>query len=114
LLLPGVLLSGMKARGLPFSPYSVRRAIENTAQFMEGLDVFAQGHGLLQVERAFEHLTAHSNACERDVRFHVTCGASNKGIHLRGGLQDTPKEVGVNIEPIFLKNDYAGVLLTLT
>lgn len=103
----------MKARGLPFSPYSVRRAIENTAQFMEGLDVFAQGHGLLQVEKAFEHLSAHSDACERDVRFHVTCGASNKGIHMRGGLQDTPKEVGVNIEPIFLKNDRAGTQLFL-
>jgi len=98
----------MKARGLPYSPYSLKRALENTAHFMEGLDVFAQGHGLLQVEKAFEHLCAHANAVERDVRFHITCGTSSKGIHMRGGLQDSPKEIGVNVEPIFLKQDHAG------
>ncbi|XP_059484190.1 tripeptidyl-peptidase 2 isoform X2 [Neocloeon triangulifer] len=102
-----VLLSGMKSLSLPYSPYSVKRAIESTAQFMEDLDVFAQGHGLLQVERAFAHLCKYSNACERDVRFHVTCGTSSKGIHMRGGLQDKAKEHSITVEPFFLKNDYA-------
>ncbi|XP_065343517.1 tripeptidyl-peptidase 2 isoform X3 [Cloeon dipterum] len=102
-----LLVSGMKARSLPYSPYSMKRALENTAQYMEDLDDFAQGHGLLQVEKAFAHLCKYADACERDVRFHITCGTSGKGIHLRGGLQDTAKEQSITVEPFFLKNDYA-------
>ncbi|KAF4524231.1 hypothetical protein B566_EDAN012199 [Ephemera danica] len=100
-----VLLSGMKARDLPYSPYSVKRAVEVTAQHLDSIDEFAQGHGLLQVERAFEHLVTYCEEIERDVRFHVTCGISSKGVHLRGGLQEHSKEVIVNVEPIFLKAD---------
>jgi tripeptidyl-peptidase-2 len=107
-LLAAVLLSGMKAQGLPYSPYSVKRAVEMTAQHLDSIDEFAQGHGLLQVERAFEHLVSYHEEVERDVRFHVTCGISSKGVHLRGGLQEHPKEVNINIEPIFLNADDTG------
>ena len=44
-----LLLSGMKSRNLPFSPFSVKRALEQTALFLDGVEVFAQGHGLVQV-----------------------------------------------------------------
>lgn len=43
----------MLARKLPYSPYSIKRALENTAQFFDTLDVFAQGRGLLQVNTFF-------------------------------------------------------------
>ncbi|XP_067010836.2 tripeptidyl-peptidase 2 [Anabrus simplex] len=100
------LLSGMKKQNLQYSPYSVKRALENSALFLDSLDQFAQGHGLLQVGKAFEHLTKYHNQPERDVRFHVTCGMNNsKGIHLRGGLQDRPKDYTVTVEPFFLDPD---------
>jgi tripeptidyl-peptidase-2 len=98
----------MKAQGLPYSPYSVKRAVEVSAQYLDSVDQFAQGHGLLQVERAFEHLSTYTGQPERDVRFHVTCGVANKGVHLRGGMQDRPREVNVTIEPVFLKVDETG------
>ncbi len=102
-----LLLSGMKQLGLPFSPFSVRRALENSALPLPQNCQFAQGHGLLQVDGAFDHLTRHHAAAERDVRFVVTCNGASKGIHIRrclgngdsvGGKQEIP----VRVEPVFL------------
>ena len=47
--LTGLILSGLKANSVPYSPYSVRRAIENTAQKVNGVEVFAIGNGVIQV-----------------------------------------------------------------
>lgn len=44
-----VLLSGLEQKHIPYSPYSVKRALENTALFLDTVDSFVQGHGLLQV-----------------------------------------------------------------
>ncbi|XP_014283046.1 tripeptidyl-peptidase 2 isoform X1 [Halyomorpha halys] len=97
-----VLLSGMKQRNLQFSPYSVMQALSNSARYMPDLDHFSQGHGLLQVEKAFDHLVNYCDEPERRVRFHVTCGnGSQKGIHLRAGISDKPRDYQVNIEPVF-------------
>lgn len=65
----------------------------------------------VQVEKAFENLTEFSDAPERDVRFKVTCGPNgNKGIHIRTGVLDMPKEQNVVVEPIFLDADNIGEL----
>ncbi|XP_012257165.2 tripeptidyl-peptidase 2 [Athalia rosae] len=101
-----ILLSGLVAKGLPFSPYSVKRALQNSAMYIESMDHFAQGSGLLQVERAFEHLVSCANADERDVRFSISCNLSNaKGIHLRGGVLDRPRDCPITVEPIFLDSE---------
>lgn len=101
-----LLISGLLARKLPYSPYSIKRSLENTAQLIESLDAFAQGRGLLQVEKAFEHLVAYNTEKERDVRFQVSCGVNNmKGIYMRGGLQDKPRDYGISIEPVFLDSE---------
>ena len=44
-----VLLSGLEQKHIPYSPYSVKRALENTALCLDTVDSFVQGHGLLQV-----------------------------------------------------------------
>lgn len=49
--LSALLLSGLKARHVPYSPWSIRRAIENTARAVDTVEVFAMGHGLIQVRR---------------------------------------------------------------
>jgi hypothetical protein len=41
----------------------------------------------------------------------VTCGANNKGIHLRGGLQDRIKDCTVSVEPFFTDPDNKGECL---
>ncbi|PUZ76946.1 hypothetical protein GQ55_1G331000 [Panicum hallii var. hallii] len=52
-----LLVSGMKAEGIPLSPYSVRKAIENTAASISHApeEKLTTGNGLLQVDRAFEY-----------------------------------------------------------
>ena len=50
-----LLLSALKAGKIVYSPHSVRRAIENTAAKVEGIDSFGIGHGLLQVPGTFSY-----------------------------------------------------------
>lgn len=101
-----LLISGLKAKNCQYSPYSIKRGLENTALYIDSLDLFAQGSGLLQVERAFENLVENSKAIERDVRFSINCGNNNsKGIHLRNGIIDRPKDIAITIEPVFLDNE---------
>uniref|UniRef100_A0A0E0K3A0 tripeptidyl-peptidase II n=1 Tax=Oryza punctata TaxID=4537 RepID=A0A0E0K3A0_ORYPU len=52
-----LLVSAMKAEGIPLSPYTVRKAIENTAASISDVpeEKLTTGHGLLQVDRAFEY-----------------------------------------------------------
>ncbi|XP_036331193.1 tripeptidyl-peptidase 2 [Rhagoletis pomonella] len=97
-----LLISGLKQKGIKYSPYSIKRAITNTATKLGYVDPFAQGSGLLNVEKAFEYLTQHDNAIENMLRFAVRCSAQNaKGIHLRQGVLKKPIECDVSIEPVF-------------
>ncbi|CAG2111388.1 unnamed protein product, partial [Medioppia subpectinata] len=100
-----LLVSGLKARAIDYSPYSVRRSIENTAlKSIQNYEPFTHGHGLIQVEKAFEHLTQFKDSVERDVRFHVTIG-QNLGVYLR-----QPEEVAnpsiqqIRVDSIFLND----------
>ncbi|XP_076246823.1 tripeptidyl-peptidase 2-like isoform X2 [Calliopsis andreniformis] len=69
-------------------------------------DPFAQGSGLLQVERAFDKLVTYNDVPERDVRFSISCGANNsKGIHMRTGVIDRPKDYAITVEPVFLNSE---------
>ncbi|GLT35948.1 hypothetical protein SLA2020_103570 [Shorea laevis] len=53
-----LLISAMKAEGIPVSPYSIRKGIENTSvpvgSFPE--DKLTTGEGLLQVDKAYEYI----------------------------------------------------------
>ncbi|CAG2166112.1 unnamed protein product [Oppiella nova] len=99
-----LLLSGLKALNVEYSPYSMRRAIENTALKIENYEPLTHGHGLIQVNKAFEHLTQYKGEIEMDVRFHVTCG-QGLGVYLREAVDVmNPSLHVIKIEPIFLNN----------
>ncbi|KAK4306052.1 hypothetical protein Pmani_022096 [Petrolisthes manimaculis] len=104
-------VSALKQRSVIYSPYSIRRALQHTAQALD-LDIFAQGHGLIQVERAVDHLLQHSGGVEDKVRFAVECGGGTggerrKGIHLRNWKADKPIDTSVIVEPIILNDSEA-------
>lgn len=46
----GLVLSALKAKGIVYTPHSVKRALENTAIKVDNVEVFALGHGLIQVQ----------------------------------------------------------------
>ncbi|OAY76111.1 Tripeptidyl-peptidase 2 [Ananas comosus] len=53
-----LLIGAMKAECLPVSPYAVRKALENTTTSIGDVpaDKLTTGHGLLQVDRAYEYV----------------------------------------------------------
>jgi tripeptidyl-peptidase-2 len=99
-----LLLSGLKAGEIDYSPYSVRRALQNTAKKIENAGVFAQGPGLVQVEQAFELLLDSQKATGETLRFTVSVGKSNspRGIYLREAFESNkPSETSVTVRPVF-------------
>ncbi|XP_066956231.1 tripeptidyl-peptidase 2 isoform X3 [Macrobrachium rosenbergii] len=103
----GLIVSALKQKSIPYSPYSVRRAIENTALTLD-VDIFAQGHGLIQVQHAVEHLIQYSGGVEDKVHFAVECGSERtKGIHLRNWPALKPVDVSVTVEPKLLNDTKA-------
>jgi len=100
-------LSGLRAQGVKWSPYSVKRAVENTARPLPQMCQFGQGNGLLNIEGVFDHLLQNHLSIERDVRFAISCGGgSAKGIHLRGTTSEKSQEIPVKVEPLFLDHEH--------
>ncbi|CAH0476169.1 unnamed protein product [Peronospora belbahrii] len=106
-----LLISGLKAQGVEYTPYSIRRALENTAVKVPNVEVYAQGKGLIQVVPAFEYL-ASSNAFDGTKKFplHYEVKTSSgdgdaRGIFLRDSADfaHDSSEVNVTVTPVFHK-----------
>lgn len=101
-----LLVSALKQSNIPYSPYSVRRALENTALQLPSYEPFANGHGLVQVERAWDWLKEHKNDKENLLRFEIkTDNGRRRGIYLREPAEtNTPQIKTVQIEPVFVND----------
>lgn len=64
-----LLISGLLKNKIDYSPYSIKRAVWNTATRLQHVDKFAQGNGLLNVEAAYDNLVKYHDRSERDVRY---------------------------------------------
>ncbi|XP_006818461.1 tripeptidyl-peptidase 2-like, partial [Saccoglossus kowalevskii] len=96
-----LVLSGLKCNSIPYTPYSIRRCLENTAYKVDTIETFAQGHGLIQVDKAFEYYMKYADSPERNVRFRVLWD-NNRGIYLREQPHlCKPMECNVTVEPIY-------------
>lgn len=78
-----LVLSGLKANGIEYTPSSVKRALINTASDVPNIEKLALGHGLIQVEKTYDFLTNFSKEPELKVEFKVTCLDGSRGIYLR-------------------------------
>lgn len=102
-----LLMSGLKAEQIDYSPSSVRRAIVNTARPLEPMDPFAHGPGMIQVDRAFRY--ARDNA-ERDdqARFEIRVSDRDdaRGIYFRDGDETSrPQVIDVRVRPRLADRD---------
>ncbi|HJO09396.1 MAG TPA: S8 family serine peptidase [Verrucomicrobiota bacterium] len=98
-----LLLSGLKQQNIEWTPHRVRRSIENTAKEIPNVERFAQGRGLLQVDKAFAYLEATRDVNDHDLRFEVTNRSQGgRGIYLREPFNtDQPVASTIAIAPVF-------------
>ncbi len=99
-----LLLSALKAEGASWTPHRIRRALENTAVPVQGIEVFALGRGLVQIDKAYEYLKAYREFGDQDARFdvRVTSRSGARGIYLREPFEvDRPLEARIVVSPIF-------------
>uniref|UniRef100_A0A915CJZ7 Tripeptidyl-peptidase 2 n=1 Tax=Parascaris univalens TaxID=6257 RepID=A0A915CJZ7_PARUN len=98
------LLSALKANGIVWSPFIIRLALENTAKFPFEQSHFALGHGLLQVESAFEYMQKNANHISHLLtHFEVSVNESkDRGIYLREYHQTrSASDFSICVEPVF-------------
>ncbi|XP_041975200.1 tripeptidyl-peptidase 2 [Aricia agestis] len=98
------LVSGLKAKGLQYSPFSIKRGLENSATYLSSVEPWAQGCGLLNIQKAFDLLTTYHSEPERDVTFSVQCMGNKKGILLMPKNNETYQEIPITVEPQFLQD----------
>jgi tripeptidyl-peptidase-2 len=104
-----LLLSACKAEGIPISSSRIQRALENTAKPMANISCLQQGWGMIQVDKAFEHLKACKDYESEDVHFEVTVDSltgSPRGIYLRQADEASVKQTfAIKINPNFRRVD---------
>lgn len=76
------------------------------------LSLFA-GNGLLNVEKLFDYLKTYKNEAENRMRFAISVGSGNKGIHMRTGQLNKSEEFSVTVEPLMFNEKYAGNYFSL-
>jgi hypothetical protein len=101
-----LLVSSLKANNKSYTPYGVRRAIENTARKLHGtgLDSWSVGHGLLQVVDAHDWLEKFGDKAEQQVIFQVNVPLRQnaRGIYIREAPEcHRVLETTINVTPIF-------------
>nr|GEW39471.1 tripeptidyl-peptidase 2 isoform X2 [Tanacetum cinerariifolium] len=104
-----LVISAMKAEGVQVSPYSVRKALENTCSPIGCLpeDKLSNGQGLIQIDKAFEY--AQKSADLPCVWYKITISQAGKttsttvrGIYLReASYCNQSTEWTVQVEPQF-------------
>ncbi|XP_078488477.1 tripeptidyl-peptidase 2 isoform X1 [Ciona intestinalis] len=95
-----LILSGLKGRDISYTPYSIRRALENTAFKQENVEIFAQGFGLVQVNECFDYLTKYADFPDNKISFTVSLPKNKKGVYLRSMEESSVAHtVFVTVEP---------------
>lgn len=100
-----LLVSGLKQENISYSPFSIRRSVEKTAYKPPEYDVFSMGSGLVQVDKAFEHLKQYQNRIDQDIRFDIKINSVSNGIYVRVAQQDAKVEIfNTTVTPYFLND----------
>lgn len=104
-----LLLSAARGSQMKVSTAAIRRAIQNSAKFCEGVDVLGQGYGLLQVDQAWKMLQRYQQDNELDMlHYKVTVLGDRfkRGIYLRGDAETSVKDTyKVQVDAIFRAQD---------
>ena len=104
-----LLLSAIKAQNKLYTPQRIKRAVENTAKRIEGVDIQAQGSGLVQILSAYHYFLEFYDIFDENYTFNITVAnnmnsidmhSPQKGIYLRDIYQvQNPTTHIVSISP---------------
>ena len=103
--LGALLVSAAKQDKVDYSPARLRNALMNSARFVKGVDVFAQGAGLVQALPAWAHLKANQE--QKAWEYFYTVGTKNNtfrdgpGLYLRGDIPVGKQAVRFDFSPKF-------------
>ncbi|RKO87382.1 subtilase family-domain-containing protein [Blyttiomyces helicus] len=93
-----LLLSGLKAEGIPYTPYRIKAALKNTGKDVKD----PMNVCFVQVLKAWQHLAAGPN--NHDVDYLISCRDGARGIYLRDIDEVSQTQVfSVDVEPKFIK-----------
>ena len=99
-----LVLSALKAQGVPYTPHLLRRAITATAKDV-GLHPLVQGHGMVQVAAALEYAKRFHARPYAGLPLRVSVqGAkgAGRGVYLREpGESAVSRDFKVTVEPLF-------------
>ena len=100
-----LVLSALTAQKKSWTPAAIRRAMQNTAKQLEDTDPYAQGPGLLQVDKLYQAIDSYEPATiEKQIGYevHVSNRENARGIYLREAWEtSTPANLTVAVKPIF-------------
>ncbi|KAL2995551.1 hypothetical protein AAZX31_10G222000 [Glycine max] len=103
-----LLISAMKAEGIPVSPYSVRKALENTSIPIGDSpeDKLSTGQGLMQIDKCYEYIQQSQNIPSVQYQINIKqsgkTNPSSRGIYLReANACRQPTEWMVQVDPKF-------------
>lgn len=84
-----LLLSAAMANKIKIAPVNMKRIVENSAMLLQGVDRLGQGHGLIQVQSAWDLIVKGKDAKWKDVGFSVKVESQrfSRGIYLRQPLE---------------------------
>jgi len=99
------ILSALRADGVsPLTPAELLRALQNSAQVVEGVEPWAQGCGLVQALPAIEYAAKHAGKAGQGLRFKVEVPARGgaRGIFVRDPAElERPLSFAVQVSPVF-------------
>lgn len=104
-----LVLSGLKAQGVSYTPHTIRRALENTAKHVDNVSPWSQGCGLLQVLDAFNYVVEHAKLPCHELRYRLSIpalfGGQAQGIYLREPHEIPPADGATQVK-VFINPDF--------
>lgn len=96
-----LMLSGLKQEEKKFTPSSILRSLQATANTLQTVDPTAQGAGLIQIDKAFEHhITNEFDAHFVDLKVRVASRDNARGFYLRDAADiNSPVQGTVRVTP---------------
>jgi tripeptidyl-peptidase II len=99
-----LVISALKAQGLPYTPHLIRRAITTTAKDV-GLHPLVQGHGMVQAAAALEYARRFHALPYAGLPLRVSVQGikgTGRGVYLReAGESAVSRDFKVTVEPLF-------------